>query len=47
VAAEVRRGIAAEGFTLDPGYQLEVAGDSEEQSEAIGLLLAYAPLLGP
>jgi len=46
VAAEVRRRIAAEGFTLDPGYRLEVAGDSEEQSEAISLLLAYAPLLG-
>lgn len=45
IAAEVQRRIAAENFTLDPGYRLEVAGDSEEQSDAIGLLLAYAPLL--
>ena len=46
VAAAVKRSIEVEGFTLDPGYRLEIAGDSEEQGEAIGLLLAYAPLLG-
>ena len=27
VAAEGRRRIAAEGFTLDPGYRLEVTGN--------------------
>jgi multidrug efflux pump len=31
---------------LPPGYRLEVAGDSEQSGEAIGQLLAYAPLLG-
>lgn len=38
--------IAAEGFRLAPVYRLEIAGDSAGQGEAVGLLLAYAPLLG-
>uniref|UniRef100_UPI0025EE2BF2 efflux RND transporter permease subunit n=1 Tax=Thiohalocapsa sp. TaxID=2497641 RepID=UPI0025EE2BF2 len=46
VTAELRRLLEAEGFSPPPGYRLAFAGDSEEQGEAIGLLLAYAPLLG-
>lgn len=46
VTAAARRLLAREGFELPPGYRLAVAGDSEQQGEAIGLLLAYAPLLG-
>jgi multidrug efflux pump len=46
VTAELRRLLHAQGFTPPPGYRLELGGDSEEQGEAIGLLLAYAPLLG-
>jgi multidrug efflux pump subunit AcrB len=46
VTARLRQQIAEAGFALPSGYRLEFAGDSEEQGEAIGLLLAYAPLLG-
>ncbi len=46
---EVTRSILSrldeEGFELAPGYRLEVAGDSEEQGRAIGLLLTYVPVL--
>ncbi|MEA3277719.1 MAG: efflux RND transporter permease subunit [Pseudomonadota bacterium] len=45
VTRAIQRRIAEEKLILDPGYRLEIAGDSEEQGEAIGLLLAYAPLL--
>ena len=45
VTAAVRERIEASDLDLAPGYRLEVAGDSQEQSEAVGLLLAYAPLL--
>jgi multidrug efflux pump len=46
VSERLRAAIAADGPRLPPGYRLEFAGDSEEQGEAIALLLAYAPLLG-
>ncbi len=35
----------AEGFTVPPGYTFEVAGDSEQQSDALGDLLTYLPIL--
>ncbi|MGB5737490.1 MAG: efflux RND transporter permease subunit, partial [Thiohalocapsa sp.] len=46
VSDRLRAALAADGLTLPPGYRMELAGDSEEQGEAIALLLAYAPLLG-
>ncbi len=45
VTRELQQHMADEGFRLAPGYRLELAGDSAEQREAVGLLLAYAPLL--
>lgn len=45
VTNAVRERMQAGGFTLPPGYTLTVAGDSEEQSEAFGELLAYMPVL--
>jgi len=45
VTRGVRERMRAEGFRLPPGYTLTVAGDSEEQSEAFGELLAYLPVL--
>ncbi|MEO0972248.1 MAG: efflux RND transporter permease subunit, partial [Pseudomonadota bacterium] len=46
VARAVLARLEAEGFSLPPGYRLEVAGESEKQAEAVGSLVAYAPLLG-
>ena len=46
VTAAVLARLAAGAVPLPTGYRLEVAGDSEESGEAIGRLLAYAPLLG-
>jgi len=34
------------GFAPPPGYRLEAAGDSEGQSEAVGSLTTYLPLIG-
>ncbi len=46
VTEQLRAEIARARLVLPAGYRLEFAGDSEEQGEAIALLLAYAPLLG-
>jgi multidrug efflux pump subunit AcrB len=46
VSARLQDRIEAGALELPPGYRLEVAGDSEESAEAVGQLLAYAPLLG-
>ncbi|MEM7408091.1 MAG: efflux RND transporter permease subunit [Pseudomonadota bacterium] len=46
VASAVTRAMRDADFALPAGYRLEMAGDSEEQGEAVALLLAYAPLLG-
>ena len=35
----------AEGFSVPPGYTFAVAGDSAEQSEALGKLATYLPIL--
>ena len=35
----------AEGFAVPPGYLFAVAGDSEQQSDALGDLLTYLPIL--
>jgi multidrug efflux pump subunit AcrB len=35
----------AEGFSMPPGYTFAVAGDSAEQSEALGKLGTYLPVL--
>jgi multidrug efflux pump subunit AcrB len=45
VTQAIEERVETSGLKLAPGYRLEIAGDSEEQGEAIGLLLAYAPLL--
>lgn len=45
VTAQLRTEVERQGLVLPVGYRLEFAGDSEEQGEAIALLLAYAPLL--
>jgi len=37
--------VAEEGFSVPPGYTFEVAGDSAEQSEALGKLTTYLPIL--
>jgi multidrug efflux pump subunit AcrB len=46
VTKTLRDEIERAGLVIPNGYRLEFAGDSEEQGEAIALLLAYAPLLG-
>lgn len=45
VTNAVNRRLEEVGFDLPPGYRLEVAGDSEEQQDAIGKLLTYLPVL--
>lgn len=46
---DVTRAIAADleatGFTLPPGYRLEVGGDADQQQEALALLARYLPVL--
>lgn len=37
--------VESEGFVVPAGYQFEVAGDSEQQSDALGDLLTYLPIL--
>ncbi len=37
--------VEAEGFTVPAGYRFAVAGDSAEQSEALGSLTTYLPVL--
>ena len=37
--------VEEEGFTVPPGYTFEVAGDSEQQADALGDLLTYLPVL--
>ena len=37
--------VRREGFSVPPGYRFEVAGDSAEQSDALGQLLTYLPVL--
>ncbi|MEL7536136.1 MAG: efflux RND transporter permease subunit [Pseudomonadota bacterium] len=34
-----------EGFTLPPGYELRIGGDSEQSTNAFGSLITYAPVL--
>ena len=34
-----------DGFTLDPGYRLDIGGDADEQAEAVSLLTTYLPVL--
>ncbi len=45
VTRAVQQRARAADFHLAPGYRLDLAGDSKEQRDAMGLLLAYAPLL--
>lgn len=49
LAIDVTNAILAEagraGFGVPPGYAFEVAGDSAEQSEALGELTTYLPVL--
>jgi multidrug efflux pump subunit AcrB len=41
----VQRGLEELGFTLPPGYRLELGGESESQAETLGNLTLYLPLL--
>jgi len=41
----VTRELEANGFSLPPGYRMEVGGDSENQAEAVGNLMLYVPVL--
>lgn len=45
VTNAVMQRVASEGFTVPPGYRFEIAGDSEQQSDALGDLLTYLPIL--
>ena len=45
VATAIVARIEAEGFSLPPGFRLEVSGDSEESRDAIGLLMTFLPVL--
>ncbi|NJN46566.1 MAG: efflux RND transporter permease subunit, partial [Candidatus Competibacteraceae bacterium] len=45
VTQNIMAKLAAEGFELEPGYRLEVAGGSEEQGRAIAQLMTYVPVL--
>ncbi len=44
--ADFERRLEASGFALPPGYRIELGGEDEQRSEAVGNLLAFvAPLL--
>jgi len=43
--AEFEEKLAAENFTLPPGYRTEYGGEAAEQGDAVGGLLVYVPLL--
>ncbi|HBR97251.1 MAG TPA: AcrB/AcrD/AcrF family protein, partial [Gammaproteobacteria bacterium] len=45
VTYAVLQSLEDEGFTLPSGYRLDVAGDADAQSQAVGQLLTYAPVL--
>ncbi len=45
VDRDVRAALDAAGFELPPGYRIESGGSSEEDREAVGNLLTYAPVL--
>ncbi len=45
VAADIQARLDSGGLDLPPGYRLEQAGNSAEQSEAVGLLMTYLPVL--
>ncbi|GAB5560804.1 MAG: efflux RND transporter permease subunit [Synoicihabitans sp.] len=45
VTNAVKTALDASDFTLPSGYRLEVGGDSENQSEAVGNLTLYLPVL--
>ncbi|MEM7008652.1 MAG: efflux RND transporter permease subunit [Thermodesulfobacteriota bacterium] len=45
VTFEVLDRIESEGFTLPPGYSYELGGAVEQDSEAVGNLAIYAPIL--
>lgn len=45
VTGEVLAQVDADDFAMPPGYRLKVAGDSAEQSEALGDLTTYLPVL--
>lgn len=45
VSRAVEKTLARGELRLAPGYRLETGGSSEEQGEAVGLLLRYAPVL--
>ncbi len=44
-AAEVLARLDDEGFTLPPGYSLQMEGDSDAQRDAVGALTTYLPVL--
>lgn len=42
---ELRRRLAEKGFTVPPGYRLDIGGESEKRNETVGKLLARAYVL--
>lgn len=44
-AGNILARLEAEGFTLPPGYKLQMEGDSDAQQEAVGALTTYLPVL--
>lgn len=45
VSNAVVASLEEQGFTLPNGYSLQIAGDANEQQNAVGLLLTYIPVL--
>jgi multidrug efflux pump subunit AcrB len=45
IGNEVLAGLEAAGFALPPGYELEIGGAAEQNTEAIANLLLYVPAL--
>lgn len=45
ITKEIVAGLEAGGFTLPPGYRLELGGEAESQGDAVGNLLLYLPVI--
>ncbi|WJG09991.1 efflux RND transporter permease subunit [Aliiglaciecola sp. LCG003] len=45
VSNGLSRKLSESGFDLPKGYKIKMAGDADEQQEALGLLATYAPVL--
>lgn len=45
ITNEVVDSLEADGFSLPPGYRLELGGEAENQGDAVGNLLLYLPVI--